>query len=439
MASGLPRLPFRDGIAKKQQIKFSGFDRRDTMTDGALCDALNLSSELYPTLGVRDPRRVAPVMVSTPRGITGGDKLCYVSGDKLYYNGVQVSTVSASDKQFAMLGDYIIILPDKAYYDIVSGQFGKLEEKYIGAAGAISFANGTYAGKPANGNALITTGTAFTFKVGDAVTISGCVTHPENNKTPIIREISSDKKTLFFYENTFAIGSESGAVTVARTVPDMDYICSNDNRLWGCKGDTVYASKLGDPFNWNVFDGVATDSFAVDTGSAGKFTGACSYLGYPVFFKEDAIYKVYGSKPSNYELLASASLGVAEGSAASLAIAGERLFYLSRTGVMMYTGGIPSPVGEPLGGILSQGVGGSDGMRYYLCASNAAGAHEMFVFDTERGMWQREVCSPAGVCGFAYVVGQGLYMLERDGVLSFLRGTVPPADYISEEIGRAHV
>ncbi len=56
----------------------------------------------------------------------------------------------------------------------------------------------------------------------------------------------------------------------------------------------------------------------------------------------------------------------------------------------------------------------------------------MFVFDTERGMWQREVCSPAGVCGFAYVVGQGLYMLERDGVLSFLRGTVPPADYISE-------
>ena len=67
-------------------------------------------------------------------------------------------------------------------------------------------------------------------------------------------------------------------------MPELDFLCENENRLWGCKGDTIYASKLGDPFNWNVFDGVSTDSYAVDVGSAGDFTGCFAYRGYPVFF-----------------------------------------------------------------------------------------------------------------------------------------------------------
>ena len=67
----------------------------------------------------------------------------------------------------------------------------------------------------------------------------------------------------------------------------MDFICENENRLWGCKEDTIYSSKLGDPFNWNVFDGLSTDSYAVNVRIDGDFTACCSYLGYPVFFKEE--------------------------------------------------------------------------------------------------------------------------------------------------------
>ena len=29
--------------------------------------------------------------------------------------------------------------------------------------------------------------------------------------------------------------------------------------------DTIFSSKLGDPLNWNCFDGLATDSYAVET------------------------------------------------------------------------------------------------------------------------------------------------------------------------------
>lgn len=108
-------------------------------------------------------------------------------------------------------------------------------------------------------------------------------------------------------------------------------------------------SKLGDPFNWNVFEGLETDSYAVDTGSAGDFTGCVSFLGYPVFFKEDHIYKVYGSIPSNFEVMGSATLGVAKGCGGSLAIAGERLLYLSNSGVMIYSGGIRRACTTPSG------------------------------------------------------------------------------------------
>ncbi len=52
----------------------------------------------------------------------------------------------------------------------------------------MTFADGTLYGESAAGCCIVTTGTAFPFEVGDAVTVTGCVTHPENNKTPVVRE-----------------------------------------------------------------------------------------------------------------------------------------------------------------------------------------------------------------------------------------------------------
>ena len=123
-----------------------------------------------------------------------------------------------------------------------------------------------------------------------------------------------------------------------------------------------------------MFEGLETDSYAVDTGSAGDFTGCVSFLGYPVFFKEDHIYKVYGSIPSNFEVMGSATLGVAKGCGGSLAIAGERLLYLSNSGVMIYSGGIPQSLHDAFGMTrLRNGRAGSDGLKYYLSAQDEAG------------------------------------------------------------------
>ena len=56
----------------------------------------------------------------------------------------------------------------------------------------------------------------------------------------------------------------------------------------------IYACKLGDPWNWNCFAGLSTDSCAVTVGSDGDFTGAASYLDYILFFKADRVHIVQG-------------------------------------------------------------------------------------------------------------------------------------------------
>lgn len=392
----LPEVPYADGIGKRGQLQFYGLDHNLGAGDGGLWDMQNLTSDYYPVLSTRAKRKIYKNLVN-PGGLFAWDALAWVEGTAFYYGGAKKGDVTAGEKRFAAIGAYIIILPDKKYYNTVSGEFGSLESTWSG--NSLTFTNGKLYEEAAEANTIQCSGVAWSnyFKAGDAVTISGCTKHTENNKTPVIREIDGDK--MYFYENVFKLDgdngtteyTETGNLTVRRTMPDLEYLCENENRLWGCDGRTIYASKLGDPFNWNVFEGLETDSYAVDTGSAGDFTGCVSFLGYPVFFKEDHIYKVYGSIPSNFEVMGSATLGVAKGCGGSLAIAGERLLYLSNSGVMIYSGGIPQSLHDAFGQTrLKNGRAGSDGLKYYLSAQDEAGDWKLYVYDTRKGMWHIE-------------------------------------------------
>jgi len=392
----LPSMKYADGIVKGQQVKFGGLNHNLGAGDGELWDMRNLTSDYYPLLATRAPRRLYKTL-DDAGGLFSWEELCWVDGDGFFYAGERKGTVTSGKKTFAALGAYVVIFPDKAFYNVLTGEFGSLEALWSG--GQLTFTNGKLYEEAAEANTLQCPGVNWAdyFRPGDAVTIEGCTKHPENNKTPIIREIDGDK--MYFYEYIFTLDggesvtpyTETGALTIRRRVPDLMYLCENENRLWGCDGTTIYASKLGDIFNWNVFDGMETDSYAVDTGSAGRFTGCVSFLGYPVFFKEDHIYKVYGSMPSNFEVMGSATLGVAEGSAGSLAVAGETLFYLSRSGVMAYSGGIPQPIGSAFGLTRrSDAAAGSDGLKYYISMRDDTGKYTLNVYDTQRGLWHTE-------------------------------------------------
>lgn len=428
----LPSVLYADGIKKGKQVKFGGLNHNLGAGDGELWDMRNLTSDYYPLLATRAPRRLYKNL-GNAGGLFCWEKLCWTDGTGFYYGGERKGTVTAGQKTFAALGAYIVIFPDKAWYNTLTGEFGSLEATWSGSS--LTFTNGKLYEEDAEANCIQASGVNWEdyFKAGDAVTIEGCTKHPENNKTPIIREIDGDK--LYFYEYIFTLDgedgvtpyTETGSLTVKRTVPDLLYVCENENRLWGCDKTTIYASKLGDIFNWNVYDGLDTDSYSVDTGSAGSFTACVSYLGYPIFFKEEHIYKVYGSIPSNFEVMGSATLGVAEGSAGSLAVAGEILFYLSRAGVMAYSGGIPQPVGAAFGlERHKNAAAGSDGLKYYVSMQGENGAWLLHVYDAQRGLWHTEDTTHA--THFARYDGN-LYFLNDAGEI-WITGNIqdPPAE-----------
>lgn len=414
----LSGFPYKDDIRKVQQVRFGGLNHNLGAPGGELWDMQNLSSDLYPLLAPRAKRHTLRTLTA-PNGLYHSDKLYEVDGSKLYADGELVGSLpSAGEKTLLSIGKRLLIFPDKLMYT-EGGGIVPLEASASSVSCKIQ--DGTYAEVEAAANTIYSTGVMWTdyFKAGDAVTITGASVHPENNRTAIIREISTDGHSLRFYENTFTIndGGDTETLTLRRAVPDLDFLCVNENRVWGCKGDTIWCSKLGDPFNWYVFDGISTDAWSVESGTAGDFTACCSFLGYPIFFKEDRIFKVYGNKPTNFELMSSATLGVVDGSAKSLAVADETLFYLSRVGIVAYNGGIPRSIAEPFGvEQFSDATGGSDGKKYYVSMRAQDGAYSLFVYDTARGLWHRE--DNTQVVSFAY--GGGLYALAADGALLLL-------------------
>lgn len=432
----LPSMRYADRIGKSQQIKFGGLNHTAGAQDGELWDMKNLTSDHYPLLATRPPRWHYKHRASG--GIFAWDKLCWVDGKKFYYDGVACGQVSSGEKVFGCLAPYIVILPDKMYYNVDTGEFGAIEATWTGKK--LIFEDGTIGGVAATANTIRCAGVdwASLFRPGDAVTIEGCTAYTSNNRTSIIREINGDK--LIFSENCFTLAesgdtvetAQSGKVlSISRTMPDLKYICENENRLWGCTDTEIYACKLGDVFNWNVYDGLDTDSYTVDTGSAGVLTGCISYGGFPLFFKENHIYKVYGSYPSNFEVLGSATLGLATGSHRSLAIAGEILFYLSNSGVCAYTGGVPQPIGTAFGQErFHNAVGGSDGLKYYVSMDAGDDDWRLYVYDTQQGRWHKE--DETQVTHFAQLGGK-LYYLDATGNIK-ITGTITTApDDASEE------
>lgn len=431
----LPDMKYGSGIAKAQQVKFGGLNHTMGAKDGQLWDMKNLTGDHAPLLSTRAPRMLYRTIPGCST-LFSWEGLCWVAGTEFFFQGEKKGNVTEGEKVFGSLGAYIVIFPDKAYFDTVSGEFGSLESSWSGES--VTFTNGLLYDEEADANTIQADGVSWAdyFRAGDAVTISGCTTHEENNKTPIIREIDGDK--LYFYENVFKLEgdegntayTEAGPITIKRYVPELDFVCTNENRMWGCKGDTLYASKLGDVFNWNVFDGLETDSYAVDTGTAGGFTACISFMGYPVFFKEDRVFKVYGSKPSNFEVLGAATLGVMEGCAGSMAVASETLFYLSRAGIVAYSGGLPYPVGDAFGvQRFVKAVAGSDGLKYYVSLYDGEG-WRLCVYDSRSGMWHVE--DESRIVSAAYHDGN-LYFANADGEV-WITGSIlyPPEETAPE-------
>ena len=245
------------------------------------------------------------------------------------------------------------------------------------------------------------------FQIGDYVTVSGA-TNAANNKS-MVRVTGVSANQIQMADGDFTAGAETGAVTVLRIVPDMDFICEKDNRLWGCSNsqkahiynaetDTyhevtsrvIYSSALGQPDKFWDFDGLSTDSYQVAVASEGDFTGIANYGGGVLCFKENELLKVLGGYPAEYTMYTYHIAGVEQGCHKSVVNINERLFYKGRAGVYAYAGGTPTLLTEKFGNhAYRDAVAATDGIRYYISMREGE-QWSLFTYDTLKGLWFRE-------------------------------------------------
>ena len=373
-------LPFLTGEAenaKKYIVQFQGLNLGEGSTDGEFSDTENISSVQFPCIAQR-PGRVLCGQYTAPTAMHAKEGLLVIDGTDVKFNGETVGTVTEGRKEMATIGQYIVIFPDRKYYKVDESKFGSMEESYAAGAGTLTFTDKT----------ITTTGEAFAFRAGDAVVITGCTTHTENNKTVIVRKVEG--QVLTFYDNTFTAGEEEAAVLLKREVPELEHICESNYRLWGTKGNTIYGSKYGDPFNFQVFDGLTGDSYYIDVGSDGEFTGCIPYSSHICFFKENTLHKLYGSTPANFQIVTSQVYGVQAGSERSMCVINETLYYKGVNGVYAYTGGVPELVSQKFGTVrFSEACAAADGERYYISMKNGD-KWSLMVYDVLRSLWLRE-------------------------------------------------
>ena len=407
---------------------FRGLNYGEGTQDGEFAETYNLSTDEYPCITQRAERKRLEIY-NKPSKLHSKGKLLVISDQfkdeeidysNVYYDRKFVGTVTSGKKQTATIGNYIVIFPDKKYYKVPTednpeGEFGSLEACYTSSG--LKFTASTISKADAN----------FPFKEGDAVTIKGC-SKTSNNMTAeiIIRDVSSDKTKLTFDDNAFvAIDNEENEVTISRTVPDLDFICESNYRLWGTHGNTIYSSKFSDPFNFQVFDNLATDSYAIEVGSEGEFTGCIPYSSHICFFKENTLHKLYGTKPSNFQITTANVYGVQSGSEGSMQIVNEQLLYKGVGGVYAYTGGVPELISEKFGNKrYSEAVACCDGEKYYI-SMKQGDSWNMFTYDVARNLWIREDDTHA--VDMTFYDGK-VYYLDAEGGLYYIDKTADRND-----------
>lgn len=431
-------------IASSRQTvdSFRGYYHNIRVGNGEFFDMENLCSDHYPVLS---PRRKRGIFARPGKalGMVSKDELCYVDGTEFVIGSERIEMgFDERPKDLVSMGAYVIIMPDRKYINTADlSDFGDIEKAFSSSGevrislckidgeiygettvsdtapenpsnlalwldtSAVPHSLKKYSAASKSWTTVPTTyvrisadGIGEGFNVFDGITLSGITGAAELNGTAVIQAKGNDYIVITGLVDEAQ--SQFSSIEVKRAMPEMDFVIEANNRLWGCRygtaanGETVneiYASKLGDFRNWNCFMGISTDSYAASCGTDGKFTGAVTHRGYPIFFKEGCLHKVYGNYPSNFQIQVTECRGVQEGCSKSLAIVNEVLYYKSRSAVCAYDGSLPVEMSTALGEErYKEAVGGAHGSKYYISMLNSRNEAGFFVLDTAKGMWHRE-------------------------------------------------
>ena len=399
-----------DPVYEKQCADFRGYYNEPFGSVARFRDMRNMSGDDAPIIRTRDARCLRAEVSDLNGVFARGNKLGWVSANKLYFDGSLVGNLaSLSDgtaRTFTNMGAYTIILPDKMIFDSMSNSIKAMDYETVTGymttvtpcdinGASVSYETATYA-KVTPGPDMDLSG----FKAGDVVEFECGGDMKGYHQLEKVAATALSPYIIVvhaFHAATEYINEWLDASTILkirRKAPTIDYMTENNNRLFACSSANheIYACKLGDPTNWRVYQGLSTDSWAVTVGGDGAFTGAATHMGYPLFFKQNEIIKIYGDKPANFQTSTVQARGVDPGCAGTLCTVNENLYYVSQGSMVRYSGAWPEVVSSAWGSEkMSQGVSGAAfGKVWTSVYSPARDAYVLMNFDTRTGYWHLE-------------------------------------------------
>ena len=296
---------------------FTGLNNNEIIADGEMHDMKNMSGLGYPLLTLRKKRGISSYDVEGQEpvpltGIHGRDQLVYVRGDTVYYNfspveNLTVSTASSMNpKQIVSFGAYVLIFPDKKYFNTADqSDYGSIDRLWSAAGTGVTLSmcrgdgtdydvtslnpgnvppsnpqnNTLWLDESGDNDVLrkydslteewIEVATTYVkiaatnigagLKEYDCVDISGLELADDTN-VKLAEQVSMlNVSSIVYYcgSNYIVVAGllsetvEAGDLTSTTvhadlTMPDMDYIVESNNRLWGCKYGLVNGSVVNE-------------------------------------------------------------------------------------------------------------------------------------------------------------------------------------------------
>lgn len=375
----LPNIPENIRHREVQTLSFGGLNLTHATRDGELSDSLRVKTSGYPWLETAADIGADESFLGLADDVFVWDGDVYTvltnNGEtKFWKNDDEIGTVAPGLKQMAVVNTKLVIYPDKVYVDMTDDTMHQMVDHHYWTNNTVTH------------NSITANGIGNVYSPGDVVDISG--TGVEGKRIVVL---TSEANKLTFADNSITVDNPSGRVDVDTSVPDLDFICSSGNRLWGvCNEDrTIYVSALGDPTSFFDYSG-DSGAWSVAVGSEGDFTGLCAYSGSVLAWKENMLHKILGSFPSEYYTIEYTIYGVQKGSDKSLIVINNVLYYKGVYGVYQYAGNRPVNISDNLGnGIYTNAVASGDADNYYIGMADPTGNYHLYVYDIKKGLWSK--------------------------------------------------
>ena len=347
----------------------------------------NISPRAYPSV---EPRRSYFIweMERAIDSIGSIDGVIYYNRDTIFYYGGHLSGgVNSGVKTYLNFNSNVLVFPDKQIFDTKKKKMSDLVSEKTMVVEFMSTDLGINAIKCASGNVILTSH----FYAGQGILISGS---GDSNIDGYHYITGVDKTNDVLYFNNYEFGSapvESRTCTISNEIPDMDSVCICQNRVWGVKGNKVYASKVGDPKAFCAFNRKENASYVGEVFDADNFTYIMEYNGSPLIFSESSIYKVYGDNADNYDIdVVCRGGGLLLSDAKSVAETHGEIYYVSHGRVVKFTGVKSLPVDSfPYDSVKSACGAAMDGV-YYLSYTNQYVENFFLSYDTVSDTWYKQ-------------------------------------------------